>query len=72
MLTTAVIAGDKLSFTHSSLANGDLVYITYKYLSPMMSNTTITFIDNKQVVLGTGHLVSQEVEQDAQMVMPSV
>ena len=29
----SVIAGDKLSFTHSSL-NGDLVYITYKYLSP--------------------------------------
>ncbi len=52
--STAVIAENKLSFTHSSLANGDLVYITYKYLSPLMSNTTITFIDNKQVVLGTG------------------
>jgi uncharacterized repeat protein (TIGR02543 family) len=52
--SNAVVAGDKLSFTHSSLANGDLVYITYKYLSPLMSNTTITFIDNKQVVLGTG------------------
>ena len=52
--SNAVVAGDKLSFTHSSLANGDLVFITYKYASPLMSNTTITFIDNKQVVLGTG------------------
>ena len=52
--STAVIAENKLSFTHSSLANGDLVFITYKYDSPLMSNTNITYIDNKQVVLGTG------------------
>ena len=33
--------------------------VTYKYLSPLMSNTTITFIDNKQVVLGTGSSVGK-------------
>jgi len=30
------------------------MFIAYKDNSPLMGNTNITYIDNKQVVLGTG------------------
>jgi len=49
----ATISGDKLSFTHSSLTNGDSVWFSYYYYSStpnIMGRTTVYFYDDKLIV----------------------
>ena len=52
----ATVAGDKLSFTHTSLTAGDIVFFTYDYTNTnnVAGRTTITYYDDRFVVPGTG------------------
>jgi hypothetical protein len=51
----AVIATDGLSFTHSSLANGDLVFFTYLYDDAFpVGESTITHYDSRYAVTDSG------------------
>jgi len=53
-VSTAVIAADKLSFTHPSLASGDLVLFTYAYSKESTNgNITATFYDSNVVKIDT-------------------
>lgn len=49
--STAVIAGDKLSFTHPNLTANDIVFFVYTYANGINGNSVITFYDNKFVVV---------------------
>lgn len=53
-VSTAVIAGDKLSFTHPSLQSGDLVLFTYSFAKESTNgNITATFYDSNVVKIDT-------------------
>jgi len=53
-VSTAVIAGDKLSFTHPSLQSGDLVLFTYAFDKESTNgNITATFYDSNVVKIDT-------------------
>ena len=53
-VSTAVIAGDKLSFTHPSLQSGDLVLFTYAFSKETTNgNITATFYDSNVVKIDT-------------------
>lgn len=53
-VATAVIAGDGLSFTHPSLASGDLVLFTYAFSKETTNgNITATFYDSNVVKIDT-------------------
>lgn len=53
-VSTAVIAGDGLSFTHPSLGNGDLVLFTYAYSKESTNGQmTATFFDSNVVKIDT-------------------
>jgi hypothetical protein len=53
-VSTAVIASDKLSFTHPSLVSGDLVLFTYAYNKETTNgNITATFYDSNVVKIDT-------------------
>ncbi len=53
-VSTAVIAADKLSFTHPSLASGDLVLFTYAFDKESTNgNITATFYDSNVVKIDT-------------------
>lgn len=51
-VATAVVAGDGLSFTHSGLTAGDMVWFSYYHLGNYLSSTTtITYYDNNNVLI---------------------
>lgn len=53
-VSTAVIAGDKLSFTHPSLQSGDLVLFTYAFSKESTNGQlTATFFDSNVVKIDT-------------------
>ena len=53
-VSTVVIAGDKLSFTHPSLQSGDLVLFTYAFNKETTNgNITATFYDSNVVKIDT-------------------
>jgi len=54
--STAVIAGNSLSFTHPSLAAGDLVMFTYNYANESIGRSmTLTHYDNRYVIADTAN-----------------
>jgi hypothetical protein len=54
--STAVIAGDGLSFTHPNLASGDLVMFTYNYNRESIGRSmTLTHYDSRFVVADTAN-----------------
>ena len=50
-MLVAVIATDKLSFTHPDLVNGDIVFTTYFYdVESTQGETTVTYYDSRHTV----------------------
>ena len=52
-ITAAVIAEDKLSFTHPDLVEGDIVFFTYEYdRESTEGETEIEYYDSRYVIKG--------------------
>ena len=53
-VSSATIAGDGLSFTHTGLTDGDIVVFTYRYGTGLRGLTTVTYYDDPMIVAGSG------------------
>jgi len=53
-VSSATIAGDGLSFTHTGLTAGDIVVFTYRYGAGLRGLTTVTYYDDPMIVSGSG------------------
>jgi hypothetical protein len=55
-VSAAVISADKLSFTHPSLANGDIVFFTYFYdYNGVNGENVYGYLDSNHVIADTAN-----------------